>query len=75
MVKEIIKKTKDTVNFIDKNRLWEYFKCEFRSKRILYARERAQENAKIEKKIKRSTRDHSRKLKRFKLFRIFTVKG
>ena len=32
--------------------LWEYLKCEIRSKTILYAGQRARENAKIEKILK-----------------------
>lgn len=49
MIKNIIKDTNDSVNFADKNMLWEYLKWEIWSNTILYAGEEARENAKIEK--------------------------
>ena len=52
MVKNIIKRTKVTVNFDDKNMLWEYLKCEIRSQTTLFAGQRSRENVKIEKKLK-----------------------
>ena len=52
LVKEIIKNTVENVDMEDKNMFWEFLKCEIRSKTILYAGQRARENAKIEKKLK-----------------------
>ena len=48
----IIRSTKETVNFEDKNMLWEYLKCQIRSQTTLFAGQRSRENAKIENKFK-----------------------
>ena len=62
LVKNVIKNTMETVNFEDKNMLWEYIKCEIRSQTILYAGERARENTKTEKKLRTKVENFEKNL-------------
>ena len=74
LVKNIIKNTKETVNFKDKIMLWEYLKCEIRSQTTLFAGQRSRENAKIEKSLKARLEISEKKSIGFKLHRVSTAK-
>jgi len=53
MVKNIIENIKVNVHMENKNKLWEYTKCQLRSDTIIYASKRAKEIRKQEKELQR----------------------